>query len=310
MGTIYLTIFSDLDHSKSPRISDHYLRNFVTELRARGREVITCDLQKLMFQADPPAGSIVILVIDDVTLHEKLDENLGRLAVYSRFALAQRLYTVHSFEMAMVLASPRATHAVLADNGVPVPALVTQAINAPVLSKPPAGESGGPVVLAPGTPIDPLRSNIEFVDCCHVHNGRPYYVCLRALCVGPNVSTVYVRARDAAEGVELVRSARIPPEVALIQDLHNRFVEPNRDQIDELAQEIYHALGFGFLSFDILVSSAGQLFVGDVAFRCDDPPYEAQMAPIRNEHPNKDLFDGVAGTKAARLFLSDMPDGV
>jgi hypothetical protein len=299
---VALVMFLDGHRAKGAKATGSFRRTFVRALRAQGVKARRFASLRKLFAANLPRGSVVILSLNEDEAYRNLDLRLPALAMLSSYCRAQGLTLLHGLEQALVLANKRATSEVLRLHSVPTPALSSDAAATEVFSNSLSASHHAVEVLAPGEELDADRFNVDYVDCRHREGGRTYHVCLRALCVGPDVNFVYVRARDVESGGPTVHNLDTPRDLGLINALHDRLVRPNEARVKRIAAQVTHALGFGFFGIDILAAADGRLMVCEVGVKFNDVSYETHMYPIRDGHPNGTMLTGRAGERAAALF--------
>ncbi|MET4101482.1 hypothetical protein ABIE58_000903 [Roseovarius sp. MBR-78] len=219
-------------------------------------------------------------------------------------------YTLHNrAEVARVIGDKRRQNAMLSAAGVPMPQLIhgrsehhtvfsNQAVNAHVAVD----------VLPPGSALDDARYNTEMIDTVHRAAGRDYHVSLRALCFGGRVIFSWVRCRDVAEGDPSVHNADTPADLAVIAELHDRLVIPNRRQITRIARGVAGALGCNFYAHDLLpCARTGKLFMCETNLKIYDGRYRWQMLPISTAHPVAEMLNGKSfARRAARVIVSEL----
>ncbi|MCM2561410.1 hypothetical protein M8756_06135 [Lutimaribacter sp. EGI FJ00015] len=299
---VALITFLDGHRSKGAKATGSFRRNFVQALRARGiRAHRFAGLRKL-FAANLPRGSVVALSLNEDEFYRNLDLRLPAMAMLSSYCRTQGLTLIHGLEQALVLANKRATSEVLRLHSVPTPSLSSGEAATKVFSNSLSASHQAVEVLPPGAELDAGRFNVDYVDCRHQEGGQTYHVCLRALCVGPDINFVYVRARDVEHGGPSVHNVDTPQDLGLIRALHDRLVRPNEAHIQRIAAQVSHALGFGFFGIDILAAADGRLMVCEVGVKFNDVSYETHMYPIREGHPNETMLNGAAGERAAALL--------
>lgn len=300
MADVALVSFQDGHLTKGAKATGSFRQAFVRALRAQGINAHRFGTLRKLFLADLPRGSVVILLLNEDELYANLNQRLPQFALLSSYCRTQGLSLVHGLEQALVLANKRATSDVLRAHSVPMPGAAST--STPVFSNQLSGSHRGVQVLPPGASTDPDRFNVAYVDCRHQVGGQSYHVCLRALCVGPDVNQVYVRARDVADGGPTVHNRDTPQDLALVRSLHDRLVEPARPRIQRIAEQVTQALGYGFYGIDILATADGRLMVCEVGLKFNDVSFETHMQPIREGHPNADMFKDGAARHAATLF--------
>lgn len=163
-------------------------------------------------------------------------------------------------------------------------------------------------VLGPGSALDDDRYNTEMIDTVHRAAGHDYHVSLRALCFGGRVVYSWVRCRDVDDGDPSVHNAETPADLAVITELHQRLVIPNRRQIARIARGIAGALGCNFYAHDLLPCAAtGKLFVCETNLKIYDGRYRWQMLPISDDHPVADMLNGKTfARRAARVIVAEL----
>ena len=210
---------------------------------------------------------------------------------------------LHSAKQGSVIGVKSKQHRVLTNGGVPMPSLEQGRTQKRVFSNAESAAHVETMVLEPNEELSEDRYNTELINTVYAHKGIDYYVCLRSQCVGTDEVCTWVRARPVSDGVASVHTRDTPVDAALITDLHERLVVPNRRQLKRIARRVGRTLGFGFYCHDILpCASSGKLFVCETNFKFYDGNYRFHLRPIAANHPVPQLFS--AHSFARTLFRS------
>jgi hypothetical protein len=185
--------------------------------------------------------------------------------------------------VAHVLGNKHATNALLSDV-VSMPKLVDAVAQDKVFSNAPNTNGAAVQVLSKGEALDPHRYNTLFVDTLHEYAGKRYFVCLRAMCVGTEMIGVIVRARPDIDGSASVHEKDTPVDAGLLNYLHKKLVEPHREELKKLCQEIGQVLGVGFYAHDILPErDTGKFFLCESNIKFNNRSTQRRLWSIRDE---------------------------
>lgn len=284
------------------RASRPYRRGFLNTLRNYDLDCHNLIGLDQLQELDLAPGSLVLLLLnEDSVLRDQSDE-AKRFIEFETYCALQGIQLIHTFSQSMRIASKKMTNAILRSHAVPVPQMQSGRAVGSVFSHGNVASHGEIELLSQGDAIPDGTFGAEYIDCTHSFDGRDYHVCIRLLCVGPHVNSAFLRARNTQDGNPSVHTRDTPPDPDLINDLTQRLVTPNRWRFSKLAQGVSNSLGFGFFALDVLAARDGQLLVCEVGYKLDDVLYRSWMAPLMDQHPNPELFDGTLPVRAAEIF--------
>lgn len=214
---------------------------------------------------------------------------------------------VHDLSIGELLGVKASTNLKYASAGIPVPQIMTASVAVPVFSNANLG-SGKDVSVLPGaSALDGARYNTQYINTEIPYGGRRYHVCLRALAVGQELISVYVRARDVAEGSASVHNADTPLDAGLIRHINDTLMQPRMTEIQSICERAGALLGLGFYVHDILpCQETGGLYVCESGIKLGDAKYRRCMQPIANQMPDQRLFSKEEAQDAARAFVRQL----
>ena len=214
---------------------------------------------------------------------------------------------VNSPKVAEILSSKHKTNALYSENGIPVPGLVTGKAASPVFSNDTFGSKTQVYVRESGEGLDESRYNTRYVNTARAYLGNQYHVCLRALCFGGRLVSIYIRARSIEDGSPSVHSADTPRDAELLNHLFDQVVQPGSERIKELCKAIGMALGPGFYAHDILpCAETGELFVCESGFKFSDSSYKKHMEPIRRKLSYTDFPGRAEAQRMADALIDEL----
>ncbi|MES1948384.1 hypothetical protein C84B14_13579 [Salinisphaera sp. C84B14] len=179
-----------------------------------------------------------------------------------------------------LIAFKTATNELLAARGVDVPKMVESSIGSKVFSNAVIGSQTPTEVLDETCDVDASRYNTELIDTRYEYMGNAYYVCLRALCVGPKLVDLYIRCRPVSEGSPNVHSGDTPLDPELLNAIYNDRVSPRLEELETICASISDAVGPCFFAHDILLGQNGRLAVCEVGWKFDDSTLRKHLWPI------------------------------
>jgi hypothetical protein len=152
--------------------------------------------------------------------------------------------------------------------------------------------------------LNPSRYNTEYVDCRYEYGGETWNVCIRAQAIGERVLFSWVRAGKGPS----VHNRDTPVDAEMIRHFHRKLIDPNMDQINNIARHVKKAIGVGLFAHDILpCAQTGRFFLCETNFKFYDGIHRFHMAPIAKDHPVPALFNGrVVGRRIARALIQEL----
>ncbi|MDP3693439.1 hypothetical protein [Bradyrhizobium sp.] len=250
--------------------------------------------------------AVVVLIYNEVqfTLDAALRQEVEEV---ERLATNGNRLIIHETAVGRVVADKVLTNQKLQNAGVSVPRLVSSA-RAPftVFSNVNIGTAEPVQLLKAGAELDPSRYNTEFVDTRRLFKNRPYYVYLRAMCVGPVCVSITVRARPTDENDPSVHGSDMPLDAELVNHLHSRIVAPQEPAINDICKRIGMLFGTGFFSHDILPTNdaATTLFVCETGFKFDEDGFRVRFEPLKEQIPSHDFVGAMH--RASHAFLAQV----
>ena len=260
------------------------------------------DPGEFLSKEDLPMNPIVILVYSEVRLLASgLDPTF--CDVLERVQKLGAL-VVHPPDAGLAIADKLTTRDLILPTGVRMPELISAEISSrSVFSNEMVG-SNEPVYLQTSGKLDPSRYNTRYIDTVYEHAGSTYYVCLRAMAVGPICVAIYLRARAASERNPSVHNTNTPVDPDLLNHLYSEIVLPRQSEIHAICERIGSRLGPGFYSHDILPERAtGLLYVCETGFKFDDHSWRDRMTPVRGALACDDGRPSVSLVKSSHAFL-------
>jgi hypothetical protein len=226
----------------------------------------------------------------------------------SRAATSRKIFLVHAPSIGRIIADKTLTNETLTEGGVEVPKRVSAAV-APfkVFSNKNMGTHAPTYMVEARLPLDRSRYNTEWIDTRHEHNGRSYYVVLRAMAVGSRCVSIFLRARPADQGDASVHNTDTPIDAELWNALYRRIVIPQTQAIESLCEQIANVLGIGFFSHDVLPeSSSGRLLVCETGFKFDDRLFRSHLMPLSGQLVADDFLSDRFPIRSAEFFASEL----
>jgi hypothetical protein len=223
-------------------------------------------------------------------------------------AQARKTAVVHDPFIGRIVADKTLTNETLTEGGVEMPRLVSAAV-APckVFSNDNMGSHAPIYVVDTGAPLDRSRYNTEWIDTRHEHNGRDYYVALRAMAVGRRCASIFLRLRPMDHGDVSVHNTDTPIDAELWNALYQRIVVPQTKAIQSICGQISEVLGLGFYSHDILPERlTGRLLVCETGFKFDDYLFRSHMRPLSGQLVVDDFLSDRFPTKSAECFADEL----
>lgn len=212
---------------------------------------------------------------------------------------------LHSVEHGRVIGHKVRQNRALTAAGVPMPRLVEDGVAFDTAFSNEVSNAHVPIQIVDSTAeLDPGRYNTEYIDCRHEHNGQVWHVCIRAQAVGEQVLFSWVRAGPQPN----VRTRGTPVDAQLLKHFHAKLVEPNADQIRDIARGVKRAFGVGFFAHDILpCAKTGRLFLCETNYKFYEGFYRFYMKSIANELPTPAFFDGRKVTRRmAKALVNEL----
>jgi hypothetical protein len=207
-------------------------------------------------------------------------------------------------ESGLIMGDKRTANRELTAAGVPMPAEVTAPTGRLVFSNAPVGS--GETVRVTATP-DPAQYNVEFVDTTQTFEGVDYYVCLRAMAVGPLLGATFVRARPVSEGTASVHIANTPPNPKLLNFLYATVAAPRQAAIVAICRAAGTRLGLGFYAHDLLPPRGrDDVLLCETGFKFDDFSARDYLGHLRADLvASEHLGEGIV-RHYALLFLAQV----
>lgn len=226
----------------------------------------------------------------------------------ARAAQARKTALVHDPFFGRIIADKTLTNEVLTEGGVEMPRLVSAAV-APfkVFSNDNVGSHAPIYVVDAGAPLDRGRYNTEWIDTRHEHNGRDYYVALRAMAVGRRCASIFLRLRPIDQVDTSVHNTDTPLDAELWNALYRRIVVPQTKAIETVCGQISDVLGLGFYSHDILPERlSGRLLVCETGFKFDDFLFRSHLMALSGQLVIDDFLSDRFPTKSAEYFADEL----
>jgi hypothetical protein len=151
----------------------------------------------------------------------------------------------------------------------------------------------------------------SYIDSVHEFASKTYHVSLRLMAVGPELLMVFVRARDTSEGSASVHDADTPRSPALLRNFHERIVEPNIEQLRQMARALGERLGIGLYGHDVVPCAAtGKMYLCEAGYKPYDITYPQRMASIADELPAhlSGLYNGEFYFRSALSLVSQVAE--
>ncbi len=221
------------------------------------------------FKATAPQEEAVVLLIYN-------EERLTVPAVMSEALLAHRLaqekfsnvLVIHPPEQGLVISNKITTLERLGGTGCDVPKRILAGRSAKTFSHEFYG-SGHKAVLS--DIAEAGKHNVQFIDTRQTVADRDYFICLRAMAVGAECISCFVRAKDAQAGDPVVHNSDTPKDPLMLNELHERLVRPNWRAFVEICRKVEAAIGFGMFAIDILPCRAtGNFYVCEVNIKLEE----------------------------------------
>jgi hypothetical protein len=185
--------------------------------------------------------------------------------------------------MGDILGDKLATYRAFSAVGIPMPKPIDGVTQQRVFSMERVGTNRPVIVVEGGQPIEPARLNTEFIDTSQEYLGKRYYICLRAMCVGPKPYAIIVRAAEVGENPS-VRSIYTKLNPGLLNFLYEKVVVDRRVQIERICTDVAKLLGIGFYAHDLLPDSgSNKVFLCESGFKFEDTATREHFAPIAGE---------------------------
>jgi hypothetical protein len=162
-------------------------------------------------------------------------------------------------------------------------------------------------VVDAGEPLDRDRYNTEWIDTRHSHNGRDYYVALRAMAVGRRCASIILRLRPVEQGDASVHNTDTPLDAELWNALYQRIVIPKTKAIWSICEQISDVLGLGFYAHDILPEHpSGRLLVCETGYKFDNRNLRSHLAALSGRIIVDDFLSARFVTNSAECFASEL----
>jgi hypothetical protein len=219
---------------------------------------------------------------------------------------------VHKREQAEILCSKLSTNRFFAGHSIPVPEVITAegaGTASKIFSNTVLGTKCASYILSEHDRLDEGRYNTRFIDTTFDYRGERYYVSLRTMCVGGELISILVRARNAGDGDASVHTGDTPVDSELLNAIYRDVARPRLHTISEICVTIGKALGPGFYAHDLLPeSSSDRVLVSESGFKFDDKTYRARVEPLRGRLLFEAGLFGDERAKAAVALLNEVRD--
>jgi hypothetical protein len=259
------------------------------------------------FRAEPRRGDLAVLVYTERHAHECME--LAQLVEATQsFAERSGFRVAHSIETGRLVIDKTRTNRALAAAGIPVPKLIVgDTAPSPVFSNVNSSCQQAVYLRESGASLDPERHNTEFIDTTFHHDGKDYYVVLRAMCVGSACYSIMPRARPVGDGDPSVHGKNTPLDAALLNSICAQIIAPRKAAILEICERLGQLLGLGFYSHDILPKAALPcVFVCETGFKFDNRATRQHLGPLRGQLTNDDYLTDEAPIRAARALAREL----
>lgn len=272
---------------------DFFFSPFCEELERDGVEVKFVTQPAELVKYTTRSSSVVVHIYNEVR-----DSNYEPPPIVANIVF-------NDYPTGRICCNKTLTNRKLADHGVPVPPLVTEASGSAVFSNVVQGSKAEIQVIESG-PLDKSRYNTRFIDTVVDVDGQQFHTCVRLICVSGHIVHAYARARPAQERPS-VHAADTPLNSKLIEHLQTKLVEPNWSQFEALALGAAKAMGPGFYVHDVLIDQTdGRAYICEVGIKLHDSAYTGRLAPIQDKLPShKFMFTSAYPRRSARAFLAD-----
>lgn len=153
-------------------------------------------------------------------------------------------------------------------------------------------------LLKSGEHLNSEMYNTEFIDTSFEYKNKKYYTCIRAMCIGNEISEVYLRFRDAEENNPTVHSGDTPLDADLNNFYYETKIMPNYLKLKKLCFDAGNLLGMGFYSHDILLcNKTDEFYIAETGFKFIDPTWRGITKNVyvyfRNEKNIEDSLKNI-----------------
>lgn len=209
----------------------------------------------------------------------------------------QNCKVFHGSEIGRILGNKIKTNNLYSSNGVRCPKIITNVDQSSKIfvNEVENSHTNNSGLLENNTSLNSEMYNTEFVDTLFEYENKKYYTCIRAMCVGNEISEIYLRFRDAEENNPTVHSRNTPLDVDLNNFYYETRIMPNYLKLKKLCFDAGNILGTGFYSHDILLcNKTNEFYIAETGFKFVDQTWKGFTKNIcvyfKNEKNLEDSF--------------------
>lgn len=264
-------------HGNGKVLPQEFFPVFKRELAAAGYKLFTYwSVPRFEAKYRSHDGALVLSIFNEETRPES-DAIRAEIRHLGRLCSEIGAEIIHPLDNGLLIADKPAVNRLLGQV-IPMPPVVESGT---AFSADPYGSGRRVMALDVASPEAAGRYNTRLIDTTYEFDGSSYYLSLRAMTVGPVVTSVFARCRPVADGNLSVHNKDTPLDPPLLNHLHEFVVVPARPEIERICALSGKLLASGFYAYDILPErGTGRLHVCELGYKLHDPTLAHHLAPI------------------------------